>query len=188
MTGYVVGVDLGGTKVEACLMDGEREVYRRCRRLVEASLGLDRVRPAAGSHPSDRTGGPLVSRGSRRYPERGMIGRQPLPRGSPSSPRLRLRTARPGSSSARRSTRLGASSAPGSVRLGPVPVDRDRGARYAIARNPAKAPGTCSADSGLSVGDPPPRNGVPPSILESTRRDETRTKNLNPAGDIHAQA
>ena len=43
MTGYVVGVDLGGTKVEACLMDGERRVYRRCRRLVEAAQGLDRV-------------------------------------------------------------------------------------------------------------------------------------------------
>jgi len=40
---FVVGVDLGGTKVEACLMDKERKVYKRYRRLVQASQGMDRV-------------------------------------------------------------------------------------------------------------------------------------------------
>jgi len=40
---FVVGVDLGGTKVEACLMDRERKVYKRYRQLVQASHGMDRV-------------------------------------------------------------------------------------------------------------------------------------------------
>ena len=43
MNQYVVGVDLGGTKVEACLMDRERKVYNRYRQLVQASQGMDRV-------------------------------------------------------------------------------------------------------------------------------------------------
>jgi fructokinase len=43
MNQYVVGVDLGGTKVEACLMDRERKVYKRYRQLVQASHGMDRV-------------------------------------------------------------------------------------------------------------------------------------------------
>jgi len=43
MTEYVVGVDLGGTKVEACLMDDKRNVYHRNRKLVHASRGLDHV-------------------------------------------------------------------------------------------------------------------------------------------------
>lgn len=40
---YLMGVDLGGTKVEACLIDRERHLYRRARRPVEASLGIERV-------------------------------------------------------------------------------------------------------------------------------------------------
>ncbi|MGD2088020.1 MAG: ROK family protein [Candidatus Aminicenantes bacterium] len=43
MKQYVVGVDLGGTKVEACLMDRDRQVYKRYRQLVQASQGMDRV-------------------------------------------------------------------------------------------------------------------------------------------------
>jgi len=43
MNQYVIGVDLGGTKVEACLMDRERRVYSRYRQLVQASQGMDRV-------------------------------------------------------------------------------------------------------------------------------------------------
>lgn len=41
--GYVLGVDLGGTKVEACLLDGERNPLARCREPVEAGRGLDHV-------------------------------------------------------------------------------------------------------------------------------------------------
>ncbi len=40
---YVVGVDLGGTKVEACLMDSNRQVLKRSRRLSEPTLGIDHV-------------------------------------------------------------------------------------------------------------------------------------------------
>jgi len=40
---YVVGVDLGGTKVEACLLDSERNVLRRHREPVEASGGFKHV-------------------------------------------------------------------------------------------------------------------------------------------------
>lgn len=43
MGDYVIGVDLGGTKVEACLVDRERNVLSRHRVLAEASAGLDRV-------------------------------------------------------------------------------------------------------------------------------------------------
>ncbi len=40
---YVLGIDLGGTKVEACLMDTERNVLARRRRLVNAHNGLECV-------------------------------------------------------------------------------------------------------------------------------------------------
>jgi len=40
---YVVGVDLGGTKVEACLMDAGRNILSRCRAYSEPARGLDRV-------------------------------------------------------------------------------------------------------------------------------------------------
>jgi fructokinase len=39
----VIGIDLGGTKVEACLLDSERHVLARCRTASEPALGLDRV-------------------------------------------------------------------------------------------------------------------------------------------------
>jgi fructokinase len=44
MNSYVIGVDLGGTKVEACLMDAGRTLLSRCRTYSEPGLGLDRVR------------------------------------------------------------------------------------------------------------------------------------------------
>jgi len=40
---YVIGIDLGGTKVEACLMDSEKKVIARHRTPSEANLGLQRV-------------------------------------------------------------------------------------------------------------------------------------------------
>jgi fructokinase len=40
---YVIGIDLGGTKVEACLLDGARQCISRQRRMSEVSLGLDHV-------------------------------------------------------------------------------------------------------------------------------------------------
>lgn len=40
---YVIGIDLGGTKVEACLMDRERNVLDRRRRPVEAAKGREKV-------------------------------------------------------------------------------------------------------------------------------------------------
>lgn len=43
MADYVIGVDLGGTKVEACLMDTQKKIYNRCRQLVHASKGLDHI-------------------------------------------------------------------------------------------------------------------------------------------------
>lgn len=43
MEPYVIGVDLGGTKVEACLMDAERKMLSRCRTFSQPSEGLDRV-------------------------------------------------------------------------------------------------------------------------------------------------
>jgi len=43
MEPYVIGVDLGGTKVEACLMDAERNMLSRCRTFSQPSEGLDRV-------------------------------------------------------------------------------------------------------------------------------------------------
>lgn len=43
MTEYVVGIDLGGTKVEACLLDQDRNLLGRERLFSEAHLGLDQV-------------------------------------------------------------------------------------------------------------------------------------------------
>jgi fructokinase len=43
MASYVIGIDLGGTKVEACLLDSARNVLARCRTPSEPALGLDRV-------------------------------------------------------------------------------------------------------------------------------------------------
>ena len=43
MEKYVVGVDLGGTKVEACLMNNSRNLLSRYRVFSEASSGLDKV-------------------------------------------------------------------------------------------------------------------------------------------------
>lgn len=40
---YVIGIDLGGTKVEACLLDSERKISKRCRKPSGASQGLDHV-------------------------------------------------------------------------------------------------------------------------------------------------
>lgn len=40
---YVVGIDLGGTKVEACLLDRERNLIDRQRIPSEASKGMDHV-------------------------------------------------------------------------------------------------------------------------------------------------
>ncbi len=40
---YVIGIDLGGTKVEACLMDSSRKALLRHRVLSEPRKGLDRV-------------------------------------------------------------------------------------------------------------------------------------------------
>ncbi len=41
---YVIGIDLGGTKVEACLMDSKRQVLSRRRRKVEADKGVAAVK------------------------------------------------------------------------------------------------------------------------------------------------
>ena len=43
MREYVVGVDLGGTKIEACLLDGRRKCLDRQRVFSEASRGMDHV-------------------------------------------------------------------------------------------------------------------------------------------------
>lgn len=43
MSPYAVGIDLGGTKVEACLVDGTRQVLARKRRPSEPGLGRERV-------------------------------------------------------------------------------------------------------------------------------------------------
>ena len=40
---YVIGIDLGGTKVEACLLDSSRKLVNRCRESSEASRGLEHV-------------------------------------------------------------------------------------------------------------------------------------------------
>ncbi|MGE5341564.1 MAG: ROK family protein [Candidatus Omnitrophota bacterium] len=43
MNHYVIGIDLGGTKVEACLMDEARHVLSRVRTPAQAPLGLNTV-------------------------------------------------------------------------------------------------------------------------------------------------
>lgn len=43
MDKYVIGIDLGGTKVEACLMNTKRTIITRKRTLANAHLGLDEV-------------------------------------------------------------------------------------------------------------------------------------------------
>jgi fructokinase len=43
MNTYVVGVDLGGTKVEACLLDQKRNLIARERAPTEASRGMDHI-------------------------------------------------------------------------------------------------------------------------------------------------
>jgi len=43
MSRYAVGIDLGGTKVEACLVDEDRQVRARKRRPSEPGLGRERV-------------------------------------------------------------------------------------------------------------------------------------------------
>ena len=43
MEQYVIGVDLGGTKVEACLLDRDRHVHPRHRMPSEPDKGLDQV-------------------------------------------------------------------------------------------------------------------------------------------------
>ena len=43
MLRWAIGVDLGGTKVEACLVDGARQVLARKRRPSEPGLGRERV-------------------------------------------------------------------------------------------------------------------------------------------------
>ncbi|HLP57215.1 MAG TPA: ROK family protein [Candidatus Deferrimicrobium sp.] len=43
MKQYIIGVDLGGTKVEACLMDTHRDILTRHRRLIRTSAGMDAV-------------------------------------------------------------------------------------------------------------------------------------------------
>ena len=43
MSRYAVGIDLGGTKVEACLVDETRQVQARRRRPSEPGLGRERV-------------------------------------------------------------------------------------------------------------------------------------------------
>jgi fructokinase len=40
---YAIGIDLGGTKVEACLVDESRQILARKRRLSEPGLGRDKV-------------------------------------------------------------------------------------------------------------------------------------------------
>ena len=40
---YVLGIDLGGTKVEVCLLDMERRLLARCREPSGADRGLDHV-------------------------------------------------------------------------------------------------------------------------------------------------
>jgi len=64
MKQYVIGVDLGGTKVEACLMDAQRNVLARYRRLVRTLNGMDSVlkdiddviKHAAGNQPFTAVG------------------------------------------------------------------------------------------------------------------------------------
>ena len=43
MARYAIGIDLGGTKVEACLVDENRKILARKRRPSEPELGRERV-------------------------------------------------------------------------------------------------------------------------------------------------
>lgn len=43
MSEYVVRVDLGGTKVEACLLDSQRNLLNRYREATEADRGMKHV-------------------------------------------------------------------------------------------------------------------------------------------------
>ena len=43
MKEYVIGVDLGGTKIEACLLDAKKNLISRHRVLSDASKGIDKV-------------------------------------------------------------------------------------------------------------------------------------------------
>jgi len=43
MKEYVVGVDLGGTKIEACLLDSQQKCLDRQRVFSEASKGIEHV-------------------------------------------------------------------------------------------------------------------------------------------------
>ena len=43
MSRYAIGVDLGGTKVEACLLDDRRQILARKRRPSEPALGREKV-------------------------------------------------------------------------------------------------------------------------------------------------
>ncbi len=43
MPKYVIGIDLGGTKVEACLLDADRKVYKRYRTFSQPEKGLECV-------------------------------------------------------------------------------------------------------------------------------------------------
>ncbi|MEN6310825.1 MAG: ROK family protein, partial [Acidobacteriota bacterium] len=43
MSRYAIGIDLGGTKVEACLVDESRAILARKRRPSEPRLGRDKV-------------------------------------------------------------------------------------------------------------------------------------------------
>ena len=64
MNNYVIGVDLGGTKVEACLMDHDRNILSRKRVLINTQQGLDVViqsiisiiKKAAGKNSFDAVG------------------------------------------------------------------------------------------------------------------------------------
>jgi fructokinase len=61
MNRFVVGIDLGGTKVEACLMDGERRVLARCRTFSEAALGLEPVLANIQRVVAEAAGGNAIS-------------------------------------------------------------------------------------------------------------------------------
>jgi predicted NBD/HSP70 family sugar kinase len=64
MSRYAVGIDLGGTKVEACLIDDRRQVLDRVRRPSEPRLGREKVvanilgliSDAAGGKPYEAVG------------------------------------------------------------------------------------------------------------------------------------
>jgi fructokinase len=57
MNPCVIGIDLGGTKVEACLLDGERNVLTRCRTFSQPERGLPRVIENIKSVVAEAAGG-----------------------------------------------------------------------------------------------------------------------------------